>query len=103
ARRVDGARAARDHETRHEPGGEQHGRQEEASEHDASNLKSELLNLKFHETLMRRVARSAALGIVTVSTPSFRSAVTMSTSVGSGSANARENRPWPPPAAGDCS
>ena len=37
--------------------------------------------------------RETAFGMVTVRMPSFRSALTSSTAIGSGSENARENRP----------
>src|SRR5262249_19847577 len=52
-------------------------------------------SLPDHVTSMRRAPRPAALGSVTVSSPSFKSAETLSTSMGSGSTNARWNRPCP--------
>ena len=46
-------------------------------------------------TSTRRAPRPPALGIVTVSSPSFSSAPTLSMSICSGRTNAREKRPWP--------
>ena len=48
-----------------------------------------------HATSTRRAPRPPAFGIVIVSSPSLRSAMTDSTSIGSGKRNAREKRPWP--------